>query len=229
MDTATHWRAWVRYVVAAGVGAAMSWFAFVADSPVPVFDWVDLGVHEVGHVITFAFPDLFTALAGSLLQVAVPGGLAVYFWLRQRDWAAAGFCMAWAGTSAWDVSVYVADAPYQALPLIGGGQHDWAYILGPQQFDAIDRAGAIAGFIETMGMVVAAGGIGLALWPAARFAFGGSSAISKEDRAEARPIRQLEEPSAPGTAFPAAPADGDPWATAARLPFFHHKDGRSEQ
>ena len=30
------------------------------------------------------------------------------------------FVLAWAGASAWDVSVYIADAPYQRLALIGG-------------------------------------------------------------------------------------------------------------
>lgn len=225
MDAATHWRAWIRYVVAAGVGAAMSWFAFIAHDPVPVFDWVDLGFHEVGHVITYPFPHLFTAVAGSLLQVAVPAGLAVYFWLRQHDRAATGFCMAWAGTSAWDVSVYIADAPYQALPLIGGGQHDWAYILGPRQFDAIDRAGSIAGFVETMGMAVAAAGVGLALWPAVRFAFDRSPERSQPARPEVRRVRETTGPESPPASAAVGPAvDGDPWLAAAQLPFFHDED-----
>ncbi len=32
-----------------------------------------------------------------------------------------------------DVSIYIADAPFQRLPLIGGS-HDWAYLLGPAAF-----------------------------------------------------------------------------------------------
>lgn len=226
MDATTRWRALIRYVVAAGVAAAMTWFAFVARAPVPVFDWVDLGVHEAGHVITQPFGDLFRAMAGSLLQVAVPAGLALYFWLRQHDAAATGFCMAWAGTSAWDVSVYVADAPVQALPLIGGG-HDWAYILGPQQFDALDRAASIAGFIELTAMVVAGAGVALALWPAARHLFGGSSR-----RPFGGPVVVGERPRSARHETARAAAShtaGDPWLAAAQLPFYQHAQRRDDR
>ena len=74
-------------------------------------------------------------LAGSVLQVAVPLGLAAYFGLlRRKEWASAGFCLAWAGTSARDVAVYVADAPVQALPLIGGGHPRLGLLAGPAGF-----------------------------------------------------------------------------------------------
>jgi hypothetical protein len=200
----------------------MSWFAFIAKEPVPVFDWVDLGFHELGHMITYPFPDLVTAMAGSVLQIAVPAGLALYFWLRQQDRAATGFCMAWAGTSAWDVSVYVADAPIQALPLLGGGQHDWAYILGWQQFDVLDRAGAIAGFIETLGMAAAVAGIGIALWPAAAFALKPSSGRDEPTEQPARPIREtIYEPGQVPASSTSAVTGADPWLEAAQMPFFH--------
>ena len=39
-------------------------------------------------------------------------------------------CLAWAGTSAHEASIYIADAPYERLELIGG-YHDWAFVLGP--------------------------------------------------------------------------------------------------
>ena len=45
------------------------------------------------------------------------------------------------------------DAPYEVLPLIGG-QHDWAYILGPEQFDALGKAHAIAGAVKGCGLVM---------------------------------------------------------------------------
>lgn len=228
MQRSGHWHTWGRYVTAGTVAGVISWFAFVADRPVPGLDWVDLGVHELGHMITVFLPRLLYFMAGSFFQIAVPAGLAAYFFWRQRDLAATGFCMAWAGTSAWDVSVYIADAPVQALPLIGGGTHDWAYILGPGQFDAIDRAGSIAGFVETMGLITAVGGVGLALWPALTWVAagvrGGSSVpedpeVTAERVIDVEPPTPWTPPAQPSTAAAASPAD--PWLTAAQLPFYH--------
>jgi hypothetical protein len=236
MDS-THWHAWGRYL-AAGVGAAViSLFAFVLRSPVPIFDWVDLGVHELGHMIAMGSPRMLHFLAGSLLQVAFPAGLAIYFGWRQKDRSGAGFCMAWAGTSAWDVSVYVADAPIQALPLIGGGTHDWAYLLGPQGWSAMDRAGSIAGFVDFLGMTAAVVGISVAVWPAIRHA----AQRVRSPEAAAIPCEvPIREPRAgtdadplavvPAGAFPSQPelvpdqdADPDPWLVASQLPFFHER------
>ena len=67
------------------------------DVRVPVLAYVDFGFHELGHLLTYVFPDLITAMAGSLFQVAVPFGLAVYFVLFQHDLAGGGFCLGWAG------------------------------------------------------------------------------------------------------------------------------------
>ncbi len=236
----TRWQVWGRYL-AAGTGAlVISLFAFVLRSPVPIFDWVDLGVHELGHMLVMGGPSMLHFLAGSLLQVAVPAALAVYFGWRQRDWAGAGFCAAWAGTSAWDVSVYIADAPVQALPLIGGGTHDWAYLLGPQGWDAIARAGSIARVVDVVGMAAAASGIVLAVWPAIRHLKERRRVpqVTGTPPAELPIRRPLVDGSGdplvetPLSVFPSEPvlvsdleSGTDPWLAASQLPFFH---GRPE-
>jgi hypothetical protein len=143
----------------------LGWFAFVRGRPVPILDLVDLGVHELGHLLTYVFPDLITAVAGSALQVLVPVGLAVTFWLTIRDRMAAGLCLAWAGTSAQQVAVYVADAPYQRLPLIGG-HHDWAFILG--RLGMVDRADELATAIRGLGALLLVAGMAACLWGLAR-------------------------------------------------------------
>ena len=51
------------------------------------------------------------------------------------------------------MSVYVADAPYERLELIGG-MHDWAFALGPEGFDVIDRAGAVAAVVSGAGLLM---------------------------------------------------------------------------
>jgi hypothetical protein len=122
---------------------------------------VDLGFHELGHLLAAPLPTMVTALAGSFVQVLVPVGLAVYFVLRQRDLVAGGLCLAWAGTSAQDVAVYIADAPFQLLDLIGG-EHDWAYILA--MMGELDSAAGIASAVRVMAFVLAGAGIGACLW-----------------------------------------------------------------
>jgi hypothetical protein len=234
----TRWQAWGRHL-AAGLGAAViSLFAFILREPVPVFDWVDLGVHELGHMLVMAGPRMFHFLAGSVAQVAVPTALAVYFLWKQKDLAGAGFCLAWAGTSMWDVSVYIADAPIQALPLIGGGTHDWGYLLGPQGWDALSQAGSIAGFVDFLGMAMAGLGMGGALWPAVRHATRRSTpvqvAVTPIERVVREPVNaDGPDPidATPAAAFPSPPSlapdedrGPDPWLAASQLPFFHESD-----
>jgi len=201
-----HWEAWGRYVVSAVMSAVIGWIAFVANQPVPLLDWFDLGIHEAGHLVMMAFPDLVMFLAGSVAQVLFPLGMAAYFGLRRRDPASSGFCLAWAGASAWDVSVYIADAPVQGLPLVGGGTHDWAWILG--RFDAIDRAGSIAGFVEAIGALMVVSGIVMAV----------VGLVAGLRRA---PLPESSRPGLPAVDHRSRPLDpeGDPWLAAANAPF----------
>ena len=112
--------------------------------------------HELGHLLTYPLPDLWTAAMGSIAQIAVPLGLAAYFLWRRRDAASAAVCLAWAGTSAADVAVYVADAPVQQLQLIGG-EHDWAFVLG--RLDLLASAGSIAAIVRGGGAVLVLAGL----------------------------------------------------------------------
>ena len=132
---------------------ALAWFPFVRDTRVPLLGGVDLGFHELGHMLTYWLPDTATAMMGSITQVAVPLGLAAYFGLWRKEYLGAGLCLAWAGTSAHDVSIYIADAPYQALALIGG-EHDWAFLLG----GSLDSAAGIARTVNGAGMLMVVAG-----------------------------------------------------------------------
>jgi len=135
--------------------AVCGWFAFVNDDRVPLISLADFGFHELGHMVMYAIPvsQLLTAAMGSIMQCAVPLGLAAYFCTQRKDGVGATACLAWAATNFQDVSVYAADAPYERLDLVGG-QHDWAYILGPQQLDRLDQAAGIASAIRGVGVLV---------------------------------------------------------------------------
>lgn len=144
--------AW-QLVAGAAVCCVLGWFAFVRGTAVPVLSLVDLGFHELGHLLTYVLPDVVTAMMGSITQVAVPWGLAAYFFVVRGDFFGGVLCLAWAGTSAQNASVYVADAPWQELQLIGG-YHDWAFVLGPENFDALDRAADIAAVVKGAGLLM---------------------------------------------------------------------------
>jgi hypothetical protein len=46
----------------------------------------------------------------------------------------------------------VADARAQELPLVGGGEHDWAYLLA--RFGLLARDQDIAGAVRTLGLLL---------------------------------------------------------------------------
>lgn len=161
MAERANWSSTWRYVAGIGGCLFLGWFAFVRTAPVPLLSLVDLGVHELGHLLTSPFPGLVTAVAGSAFQILVPVGLAAYFWLAGRDRLAAGLCLAWAGTSAQQVAVYVADAPSQLLPLLGG-DHDWAFILG--RLGLLDRAHELAAATRWSGVLLLLAGLGTCAW-----------------------------------------------------------------
>ena len=148
------WPSWRRDVVALAACLALGWLG-LRGQRVPLLAGADLGFHELGHLVCYAidatmpWPEVLTAAAGSLFQVGFPLGLALYFLVARRDHRGAAVCLAWAATSAADVARYVADAPYEALPLLGG-KHDWATILGPEHLDRLREAGAWAATIDRL-------------------------------------------------------------------------------
>lgn len=144
------WRSHGRYVAGVGAIAFLLWFPYVRSTRVPLLWAADLGFHELGHLLAVPLGETAHFLAGSTAQVLVPAGLACYFWLRLRDPLATGLMLAWAAAAAQDVSVYIADAPFQRLPLIGG-HHDWAFLLG--RWDVIDAASSIARSVWVVGLL----------------------------------------------------------------------------
>jgi hypothetical protein len=155
-----------RWGLGAGVAllALFGWFAFVRGSRVPLLGLVDLGFHELGHLLTYPLPDVVTASMGSVTQVAVPIGLAAYFFVVRGDRLGGSLCLGWAGASAADVSVYIADAPTEDLALLGEGEHDWAFVLGPEHLDALDLAAGLATLVKVLGFLLLFAGLAICCW-----------------------------------------------------------------
>lgn len=145
-------------LIASAVCVAMLTYAFALGRRVPLLGYADLGFHELGHLLASPFGRTFAVVMGSGTQVLIPLGLAVYFWLRSRDRLATGLMAVWAATSMQDASVYIADAPFQRLPLIGG-HHDWAYLMS--RWGVLDESGDYAGLVLFFGALIGLAGFGI--------------------------------------------------------------------
>jgi hypothetical protein len=94
-----------------------------------LMDSVDLPIHETGHLVFSPFGEFIQFLGGTLVQLIMPSMFVAYF-LKRGDRHAAFTVLWWVGQNLWNISVYVRDARAEELPLVGGGEHDWAYLLG---------------------------------------------------------------------------------------------------
>jgi hypothetical protein len=149
-----------RWLVGLAAIGAMWWIAFEQSERIPGLTYVNLALHQAGHMVTYSAPELTTAMAGSIAQVAIPLLIVVYFF-RRSDWVGAGVALVWAATSAAEVGLFVADAPAQKLELLGDEEHDWAFILGPEGYDAMNRSAEIASQIRDVASVAAIVGFAL--------------------------------------------------------------------
>src|SRR3989442_13581246 len=60
----------------------------------------------------------------------LPRALCGWVFGRRGDRHAATVALWWVAQNLWNISVYVKDARAEELPLVGGGEHDWNYLLG---------------------------------------------------------------------------------------------------
>jgi hypothetical protein len=139
------------------LSAVMVGWVFSTGRDFLVTGMVDLGIHELGHMLAIPLGQTIHFLAGSGTQILAPAGLAGYFWWK-GDEAASGLMLAWCSTSIKDVAIYMADAKTRYLPLIGG-THDWWWLFS--RWDNLDGASGIAGFVGFLGLMLGAGAI---LW-----------------------------------------------------------------
>ena len=102
-------------------------------------DGLDLPIHETGHLVFAWGGEVLTALGGTLFQLLMPLAFVWHFW-RADDRHAASVPLWWVGQNCWNVARYVADARAQELPLVGGGEHDWAFLLATWDLLAHDQS-----------------------------------------------------------------------------------------
>jgi hypothetical protein len=152
---AAFWAHLALYIVFLGWGAAFIWHGI---------DWlqinssflhaVDLPFHEYGHVMFRPFGTFWMFLGGSLFQILLPLFPLFYFMVWQRDNFAASMMLWWCGQNFIDVSAYIADAPFRAIPLINDNDnsHDWWNLLSMS--GALDSADSYATLCFALGVGV---------------------------------------------------------------------------
>jgi hypothetical protein len=119
-----------------------------------LLDGVDLAIHETGHLVFAPFGEFVGVAGGTLFQLIMPLLFVGYFW-RRNDRHAGSVALWWVAQNCGHIATYVADARVQVLPLVGGGEHDWAYLLGSTGYLAHDLG--IARAIRATGVLLLAG------------------------------------------------------------------------
>jgi hypothetical protein len=114
-----------------------------------LLDGVDLLIHEAGHVVFAPFGEFVGFLGGTLLQLLLPAAFLVSF-LRRGEPYAATVVLWWIAQNLWNISVYMRDARSQALPLVGGGEHDWGYLLG--RLGLLEHDQTLGGLVQLLGI-----------------------------------------------------------------------------
>ena len=116
---------------------------------IPLLDGVNLLFHEAGHPLFGLLGwEALTVLGGTLMQLLVPLLVAGSFWFR-RDTVGTAVAGVWGFENLLNIARYVADARAQVLPLVGGGEHDWADLLG--RWGCLARDTGIARGISLVG------------------------------------------------------------------------------
>ncbi|MFP4458033.1 MAG: hypothetical protein ACLFSQ_00410 [Candidatus Zixiibacteriota bacterium] len=97
-----------------------------------IFFGLNLGIHELGHILFQPFGQFIMTLGGSLFQCIVPF-IGLVMFLKQRDYFAVAVAFGWEATNLYYVATYVNDATAMALPLVSPfgveAYHDWNWIL----------------------------------------------------------------------------------------------------
>jgi hypothetical protein len=119
-------------------------------------DYVNLPFHEFGHLMFTPFGDTMHFLGGTISQLMWPFILLFYF-IYRKEYLSSAFCLFWFGENFLNISKYMADARDLLLPLVGGGIHDWNYLLYKWGVLHLDKS--IAGVIFTLGVIIMTGSL----------------------------------------------------------------------
>ncbi|MGD0964605.1 MAG: hypothetical protein ABSA57_11980 [Candidatus Acidiferrales bacterium] len=162
------WAAVPRSVLGAAV-AFYGIFLFQAAHGTGLPQWMDLvfiPIHEGGHLLFRFFGEFLAVAGGTSVQLGVPLMLASYFILHRQVQGTA-FCMFFFFEQFLPISVYMADARAQELPLLTVGDtddvvHDWNYLFG--KFGLLEHDTQIGQIVRVMGWIGMLGTVAWMIW-----------------------------------------------------------------
>lgn len=114
-----------------------------------LFDYVNIIIHEAGHILFVNFGQFMYVLGGSLLQITIPLSFLLYFLFFKRYFSTS-FAFFWFGDSMCLLGRYIADSRAMQLALLHE-KHDWNWLLGSMgllQYDVI-----IGNIVWAMGLL----------------------------------------------------------------------------
>jgi hypothetical protein len=148
--------------------AVWGWFALVKNDQTPIFVYLNIAVHEIGHVLFRPFGELTMLIMGSGFEVLFPFAVGIVFLIRKRDVVSTAVSWGWSASALASAATYIADADDGRLALLGATgpdtAGDWERILGERFFDKVYLADSFAAAVRTFGFVLWFLALGLATW-----------------------------------------------------------------
>jgi hypothetical protein len=129
-------------------------------------DLVFIPIHEGGHLLFRFFGEFLAVAGGTLLQLGVPLMLGCYF-ILYRQVQGTAFCFFFFFEQFLPISLYMADARAQELPLLTVGDtddviHDWNYLFS--KWGLLDHDTLIAHAVRVIGWLGMLGMLGTVVW-----------------------------------------------------------------
>ncbi len=138
--------------------ASVGWRQYRDPQSFNLFQPINLGIHEGGHMLFRLCGELMHVAGGTLAQLAAPI-IAMIILGRQRDYFGIVFGLGWLSTNLVEVGLYMADARARQLDLvyepgataetIDPNSHDWGYLFS--QFGLLDHDQTIGFFTRGLG------------------------------------------------------------------------------
>lgn len=154
LDAADRWIYRSGKFVVIGIMVLFFFYMVIKRSSWCFLDYVNLPFHESGHLLFSPFGETVQFMGGTISQLMWPFILIVYF-MRRKEALSASFCLFWFGENFLNISKYIADARSMMLPLVGGGIHDWNFLLS--KWHALKYDHTIANVVFVLGVVLMIG------------------------------------------------------------------------
>lgn len=154
LDTAERWIYRTGKYVVISIMSLFFFYMVFKRSSWCFLDYVNLPFHEFGHLLFSPFGETVSFLGGTISQLMWPFILIVYFIIKKSN-LSASFCLFWFGENFLNISKYIADASDMNLPLVGGGIHDWNFLLS--RWHMLEYDHVIACIVFILGVIIMTG------------------------------------------------------------------------